>query len=45
MVLFCCLCVQVNSPLNGPMLGKAGLVVKNPDFTFSKDKALKVSKV
>ncbi|XP_020495251.1 rho GTPase-activating protein 19 isoform X1 [Labrus bergylta] len=34
----------VNSPLNGPVLGKAGLVVKNPDFTFYKDKALKVSK-
>ncbi|XP_018528062.1 LOW QUALITY PROTEIN: rho GTPase-activating protein 19 [Lates calcarifer] len=34
----------VNSPLNGPVLGKAGLVVKNPDFTFTKDKALKVSK-
>ncbi|XP_041789169.1 rho GTPase-activating protein 19 isoform X1 [Chelmon rostratus] len=34
----------VNSPLNGPVLGKAGLVVKNPDFTFKKDKALKVSK-
>ncbi|XP_067355198.1 rho GTPase-activating protein 19 isoform X2 [Channa argus] len=33
---------QVNSPLKGPVLGKAGLVVKN-DFTF-KDKALKVSK-
>ncbi|XP_030585955.1 rho GTPase-activating protein 19 isoform X3 [Archocentrus centrarchus] len=34
----------VNSPLNGPVLGKAGLVVKNPDFAFHKDKALKVSK-
>lgn len=33
----------MNSPLNGPVLGKAGLVVKN-DFTF-KDKDLKVSKV
>lgn len=34
----------VNSPLNGPLLGKAGLVVKNPEFAFNKDKALKVSK-
>ncbi|XP_074487362.1 rho GTPase-activating protein 19 isoform X1 [Sebastes fasciatus] len=34
----------VNSPLNGHVLGKAGLIVKNPDFTFKKDKALKVSK-
>ncbi|XP_030282832.1 rho GTPase-activating protein 19 isoform X3 [Sparus aurata] len=34
----------VNSPLNNPMLGKEGLVVKNPDFTFNKNKALKVSK-
>ncbi|XP_028447843.1 rho GTPase-activating protein 19 isoform X1 [Perca flavescens] len=34
----------VNSPLNGPVLGKAGLVVKNPDLTLKKDKALKVSK-
>ncbi|XP_028266916.1 rho GTPase-activating protein 19 isoform X2 [Parambassis ranga] len=34
----------VNSPLNGPVLGKAGLVVKNRDFAFYKDKALKVSK-
>lgn len=34
----------VNSPLNGPVLGKAGLVVKNPDFTFHKDKGVKVSK-
>ncbi|XP_041641662.1 rho GTPase-activating protein 19 isoform X2 [Cheilinus undulatus] len=34
----------VNSPLNGPVLGKAGLVVKNPDFTFHKEKCLKISK-
>ncbi|XP_029284229.1 LOW QUALITY PROTEIN: rho GTPase-activating protein 19-like [Cottoperca gobio] len=34
----------VNSQLNGHVLGKAGLVVKHPDFTFKKDKALKVSK-
>ncbi|KAK1886458.1 Rho GTPase-activating protein 19 [Dissostichus eleginoides] len=33
----------VNSPLNGHMLGKVGLVVKNPDFAF-KDRVLKVSK-
>ncbi|XP_026160259.1 rho GTPase-activating protein 19 isoform X2 [Mastacembelus armatus] len=32
-----------NITLNGPVLGKAGLVVKNPDFPFNKDKALKVS--
>ncbi|XP_042291320.1 rho GTPase-activating protein 19 isoform X1 [Thunnus maccoyii] len=35
---------QVNSPLNGPVMGKAGLVVKNPDFSFNENKALKVSK-
>lgn len=41
-----CWCVsQVNSPLNGPVLGKAGLVVRNPDFTFKKDNGQKVSKV
>ncbi|KAM9857063.1 rho GTPase-activating protein 19 [Aulostomus maculatus] len=34
---------EVYSPLNGPVLGKAGLVVKNPDCGFNKDKALKVS--
>ncbi|KAM4750838.1 rho GTPase-activating protein 19 isoform 3-T3 [Anableps anableps] len=34
----------VSSPSVGPVMGKAGLVVKNPDFTFHKDKALKVSK-
>lgn len=34
----------VDSPLNAPVMGKAGLVVKNPDFTFHKDKVLKVSK-
>ncbi|XP_060951138.1 rho GTPase-activating protein 19 isoform X2 [Limanda limanda] len=34
----------VNSPLTGPVLGKVGLVVKNPDFTFTENKALKVSK-
>uniref|UniRef100_UPI0037E8C5CB rho GTPase-activating protein 19 n=1 Tax=Semicossyphus pulcher TaxID=241346 RepID=UPI0037E8C5CB len=34
----------VNSPLSGPVMGKAGLVVKNPDFTFHKHKALKISK-
>ncbi|XP_008282493.1 rho GTPase-activating protein 19-like [Stegastes partitus] len=34
----------VNSPLNGPVLGKAGLVVKNPDFAFHKGKGVKVSK-
>ncbi|XP_062292829.1 rho GTPase-activating protein 19 [Scomber scombrus] len=34
---------QVNSPLTGLLLGKAGLVVKNPDFTFKENKALKVS--
>ncbi|KAM8879181.1 rho GTPase-activating protein 19 isoform 2-T2 [Spinachia spinachia] len=33
-----------SSPLNARVLGKAGLVVKNPDVTFKKDKALKVSK-
>ncbi|XP_010782152.1 rho GTPase-activating protein 19-like [Notothenia coriiceps] len=33
----------VNSPLNGHMLGKGGLIVKNPDFSF-KDRVLKVSK-
>ncbi|XP_059191369.1 rho GTPase-activating protein 19 [Centropristis striata] len=35
---------RVNSPFNDHVLGKAGLVVKNPDFAFKKDKALKVSK-
>ncbi|XP_038568168.1 rho GTPase-activating protein 19 isoform X2 [Micropterus salmoides] len=35
---------SVNSPLNGPVLGKAGLVVRNPDFTFKKDNGQKVSK-
>uniref|UniRef100_A0A8D3CJI0 Rho GTPase-activating protein 19 n=1 Tax=Scophthalmus maximus TaxID=52904 RepID=A0A8D3CJI0_SCOMX len=35
---------SVNSPLNGPVLGKVGLVVKNPDFAFTENKALKVSK-
>ncbi|XP_071385994.1 rho GTPase-activating protein 19-like [Centroberyx affinis] len=34
----------VNSPLNAPMLGKAGLVVKSSDLARSKEKALKVSK-
>ncbi|XP_041839900.1 rho GTPase-activating protein 19-like [Melanotaenia boesemani] len=34
----------VDSPLNVPVMGKAGLVVKNPDFTFHKEKGLKVSK-
>uniref|UniRef100_A0A3B4UMP9 Rho GTPase-activating protein 19 n=1 Tax=Seriola dumerili TaxID=41447 RepID=A0A3B4UMP9_SERDU len=34
----------VNSPLTGPVMGKAGLVVKNPDFTFTDGKALRVSK-
>ncbi|XP_070841032.1 rho GTPase-activating protein 19 [Chaetodon trifascialis] len=34
---------MVNSPLNGPVLGKAGLVVKNPDFMFKEEKAVKVS--
>ncbi|CAN9510754.1 unnamed protein product [Ophioblennius macclurei] len=34
----------VNSPINGLVLGKAGLVVKNPDFVFHKEKPLKVSK-
>ncbi|KAM6939607.1 rho GTPase-activating protein 19 [Xenentodon cancila] len=34
----------VNSPSAGPVIGKAGLVVKNPDFTFHKDKVVKVSK-
>ncbi|KAG7467835.1 rho GTPase-activating 19-like isoform X1 [Solea senegalensis] len=34
----------VSSPLSGPVLGKMGLVVKNPDFTFSEKKTLKVSK-
>nr|XP_040025311.1 rho GTPase-activating protein 19-like isoform X1 [Gasterosteus aculeatus aculeatus] len=33
-----------SSPLDARVLGKDGLVVKNPDFTFKKDKALKVSK-
>ncbi|XP_033945600.1 rho GTPase-activating protein 19-like isoform X2 [Pseudochaenichthys georgianus] len=33
----------VNSPLNGHMLGKGGLIVKNPDFAF-KDRVRKVSK-
>ncbi|XP_068451768.1 rho GTPase-activating protein 19 [Clinocottus analis] len=28
--------------VSSPLLGKAGLVVKNPDFTFKKDRALKV---
>ncbi|MEQ2206081.1 hypothetical protein XENOCAPTIV_022661, partial [Xenoophorus captivus] len=37
--------IKMNSPSAGPVMGKAGLVVKNPDFTFHKDKALKVSKV
>ncbi|XP_031733001.1 rho GTPase-activating protein 19 isoform X1 [Anarrhichthys ocellatus] len=36
--------LQVNGPLNALVLGKAGLVVKNSDFTFKKDKASKVSK-
>ncbi|XP_034043826.1 rho GTPase-activating protein 19 isoform X2 [Thalassophryne amazonica] len=35
---------QVNSPLNGPVLGKAGLVVKNTDWNFNQNKPLKVSK-
>ncbi|KAM4594535.1 rho GTPase-activating protein 19 isoform 1-T1 [Fundulus diaphanus] len=34
----------VNSPSAGPVMGKAGLIVKNPDFIFHKDKAFKVSK-
>ncbi|XP_069023477.1 rho GTPase-activating protein 19 [Embiotoca jacksoni] len=34
----------VNSPFTGPVLGKAGLVVKNPDFTFHKERAPKSSK-
>ncbi|KAM3623553.1 uncharacterized protein V6R79_012573 [Siganus canaliculatus] len=34
----------VNSPLNDPVMGRAGLIVKNPDFLFNKDKPLKVSK-
>ncbi|XP_047220231.1 rho GTPase-activating protein 19 isoform X2 [Girardinichthys multiradiatus] len=34
----------MNSPSAGPVMGNAGLVVKNPDFTFHKDKALRVSK-
>lgn len=36
---------QVNSPVSDAVLGKAGLVVKNTNFTFNKQKALKVSKV
>lgn len=44
-VIVCIFFVQVNSPLNDPVLGKVGLVVKNPDFTFNKEKVLKVSKV
>uniref|UniRef100_A0A665UJB0 Rho GTPase activating protein 19 n=2 Tax=Echeneis naucrates TaxID=173247 RepID=A0A665UJB0_ECHNA len=35
----------VNSPLTGPLMGKAGLVVRNPDFSFTDGKALRVSKV
>ncbi|KAM9314291.1 rho GTPase-activating protein 19 [Pholidichthys leucotaenia] len=35
---------QMVNSLNGPVLGKAGLVVKNPDFTFHKDKTMKPSK-
>lgn len=34
--------VQMNSSLNDPFLGKVGLVVKNPDFTFNKEKVSKV---
>ncbi|XP_061583644.1 rho GTPase-activating protein 19 [Cololabis saira] len=34
----------VGSPLPGPVIGRSGFVVKNPDFTFHKDKAVKVSK-
>ncbi|XP_024865327.1 rho GTPase-activating protein 19 isoform X2 [Kryptolebias marmoratus] len=34
----------VNSPLTGSIMGKAGLVVKNPDFIFHKDKTPKGSK-
>nr|XP_020442483.1 rho GTPase-activating protein 19-like isoform X2 [Monopterus albus] len=33
-----------DSLFNGPVFGKAGLIVNHPDFTFDKDKALKVSK-
>ncbi|XP_007575847.1 rho GTPase-activating protein 19 isoform X1 [Poecilia formosa] len=35
---------SVSSPPAGPVMGKAGLVVKNPDFIFHKNKPLKVSK-
>ncbi|KAM4611247.1 rho GTPase-activating protein 19 [Polymixia lowei] len=35
----------VNSPLNAPVLGKAGLVVKRSDLAFSKDRVLKGVKV
>ncbi|XP_019718248.1 rho GTPase-activating protein 19 [Hippocampus comes] len=35
---------QVKTPLNGGRHCGAGLVLKNPDFDFSRDKAAKVSK-
>nr|XP_057931524.1 rho GTPase-activating protein 19 isoform X1 [Doryrhamphus excisus] len=35
---------EVKSPLNGAMRGRAGLVLKNPDFHFHRDKAVKLSK-
>ncbi|XP_075993028.1 rho GTPase-activating protein 19-like [Genypterus blacodes] len=34
----------IQNNLNGPGLGKAGLVVKKSDFSINKDKVLKVSK-
>lgn len=40
-----CVRLQVNSPLSDPLMGKVGLIVKNPDFNFNKDNVLKVSKV
>ncbi|XP_024145896.1 rho GTPase-activating protein 19 isoform X1 [Oryzias melastigma] len=34
----------VNSPLSGSVLGKSGLVVRNPDFLWNRDEALKPPK-
>uniref|UniRef100_A0A3P9JRJ9 Rho GTPase-activating protein 19 n=1 Tax=Oryzias latipes TaxID=8090 RepID=A0A3P9JRJ9_ORYLA len=34
----------VHSPFSGALMGKSGLVVRNPDFEWNKDKAVKPSK-
>ncbi|XP_028304838.1 rho GTPase-activating protein 19 isoform X2 [Gouania willdenowi] len=36
---------SINSKINDALMGKMGLVVKNPDFVFHNDKRLKVSQV